>query len=208
MRAGVRIIVGLTAAVAGLGAAAPEGDGPRSSDPGVVIERFAAAPDVVTPVGVTVDPKGRVLVVESHTHFRPPGYKGPPADRIRVLEDRDGDGRGGRTGPDLSTTGAALNHERLVESIVDPNKEVAPQFTAWTVALKDGRVVTGTLLQESEDGLTFGDAEGKLVTVKPSEVEERRPQRTSVMPEGLLRQMTAQEFRDLVAYLRAPRREP
>ena len=37
--------------------------------------------------------RGRVLVIESHTHFPPKDYKGPPADRIRVFEDRDRDGR-------------------------------------------------------------------------------------------------------------------
>src|SRR4051812_1386065 len=77
-----------------LAPASPAADAPpRSLDPAVVIERFAGNPDVVTPTGLTVDGKGRVLVVESHTHFRPKNYNGPPADRIRVLEDRDGDGR-------------------------------------------------------------------------------------------------------------------
>jgi putative heme-binding domain-containing protein len=127
--------------------------------------------------------------------------KGPGCYRCHQV-----DGRGGRTGPDLSATGSALTLERLVESVVDPSKEVAPQFTAWNVALKDGRVFTGTLLRETDEGLVFGDAQGKLVTVKPSEVDEKQPQKTSIMPADLAAQMTAQEFRDLIAYLRAPRR--
>ncbi len=60
------------------------------------VERFAAAPDIVHPVGIAFDNRGRLLVLESHTHFRPEGYKGPKHDRVRVLEDTDGDGKADR----------------------------------------------------------------------------------------------------------------
>ncbi|MFO0953896.1 MAG: PVC-type heme-binding CxxCH protein [Isosphaeraceae bacterium] len=84
MTAGLLLILGTLAAA---------DEPPRSTNPAVAVDLFAEAPDVVTPVGIAVDPKGRVLVVESHTHFRPNDYAGPAADRIRVLEDRDRDGR-------------------------------------------------------------------------------------------------------------------
>ena len=60
---------------------------PRVLDPRLVFERIATEPEIVTPTGIAVDARGRVLVIESHTHFRPKDYKGPPADRIRVFED-------------------------------------------------------------------------------------------------------------------------
>ncbi len=66
---------------------------PRSVDPRVMIEEFAVHPAIVTPTGIAVDHSGRVLVAECHTHFRPPDYAGPPADRIRAFVDTDGDGR-------------------------------------------------------------------------------------------------------------------
>ena len=69
---------------------------PKVVDPRLKIELFAADPEVATPTGIAVDSRGRVLVVESHTHFRPPGYEGPPADRIRMFEDTDGDGKADR----------------------------------------------------------------------------------------------------------------
>ena len=68
-------------------------DPPRVLDKRLVIEEIAAAPDIVTPTGLAVDARGRVLVVESHTHFRPKDYAGPEADRIRLIDDADGDGR-------------------------------------------------------------------------------------------------------------------
>jgi len=69
---------------------------PRSLDDRIVIELFAEAPDIVTPIGIVVDRHSRALVVESHTHFRPDDYEGPKADRIRALEDTNGDGRADR----------------------------------------------------------------------------------------------------------------
>ena len=74
--------------------AVPEAEaGPKTVDARLVIERFASEPEIVTPTGIAVDERGRVFVVECHTHYRLPSYNGPLTDRIRVFEDRDGDGR-------------------------------------------------------------------------------------------------------------------
>src|SRR5206468_1217509 len=71
-------------------------DAPKASDPRLVVELFAAAPDIVHPANIAFDKRGRLLVIESHTHFRPRDYQGPRHDRVRVLEDTDGDGRADR----------------------------------------------------------------------------------------------------------------
>ncbi len=89
-----------------------------------------------------------------------------------------------------------------MESILNPSKEIAPQFVAWSVARTDGTVFTGILLDQSPEGaLIFADSQGRLITVKAGEIAERKPQTTSIMPDNLARLMTLQEFRDLLAYL-------
>ena len=60
---------------------------PQSPDGSVKVTLFAADPQIVTPIGITVDPHGRVFVIESNSHFRPKDYKGPATDRIRILAD-------------------------------------------------------------------------------------------------------------------------
>jgi putative membrane-bound dehydrogenase-like protein len=75
-----------------------EAEAPRVHDSRLEAKLFAAAPDIVHPISLDFDSKGRLLVIESHTHFAPPGYKGPKHDRVRVLEDTDGDGRADRIG--------------------------------------------------------------------------------------------------------------
>src|SRR5438105_1911891 len=71
-------------------------DVPHVADPRLVVELFAAAPDIVHPIGIDFDSRGRLLVIESHTHFRPANYQGPPHDRIRILEDTKGTGKADR----------------------------------------------------------------------------------------------------------------
>ena len=66
---------------------------PVSRDPRLVIELFAADPDIVTPTGLDVDHAGRVFVIESNTHFPPEGYDRHPTDRLLVLRDLDDDGQ-------------------------------------------------------------------------------------------------------------------
>ncbi|WP_240469928.1 PVC-type heme-binding CxxCH protein [Cyclobacterium sp. SYSU L10401] len=49
-------------------------------------------PEIVTPIGIAVDEKDRVYVLESHTHLPPKDYQGPDHDIIKVYEDSNGDG--------------------------------------------------------------------------------------------------------------------
>jgi len=78
-------------AVSALPAAEPE-----VRDDRLELTLVASEPDIVTPVGATFDSKGRLLVVEVHTHFPPDNYAGPKHDRIRFIEDTDGDGKADR----------------------------------------------------------------------------------------------------------------
>src|SRR3954465_250971 len=66
---------------------------PRVADSTYKLELVAKEPQIVTPIGMAFDRKGRLLVVESHTHQRPENYQGPAGDRIRMLSDSNGDGR-------------------------------------------------------------------------------------------------------------------
>ena len=112
------------------------------------------------------------------------------------------DGRGGRIGPDLLAAGRTLDRRRLVESILQPSREVAPQFVTWQIETQDGRNLSGMLLREAVDGTqTFVDQQGQTFALHPRDISERKAQNRSVMPDGLEKLLTLQEFRDLVAFL-------
>ena len=127
--------------------------------------------------------------------------KGPGCHRCHQV-----DGRGGEIGPDLSTTGRILDRRRLLDFILQPSREMAPKFVPWLVETKDGRLVQGVLLSETPAGdAVYGTAQGDQVAVLHSEMEQRSPQTVSIMPADLVRTMTTQELRDLLAYLQQRR---
>jgi putative membrane-bound dehydrogenase-like protein len=112
------------------------------------------------------------------------------------------DGRGGAIGPDLSRVGGSTARDKLIESILTPSKEIAPQYVSWVITTRDGRVRTGVIVDEGPNStITMADAQGRLEVLSRADVEERHALNTSIMPENLPALMTRQEFRDLIAYL-------
>lgn len=66
---------------------------PTLSDDRLQISLYAADPDIMTPIGGAVDSKGRLFVIECHTHTPPADYDGPKGDVIKVFEGTRPDGR-------------------------------------------------------------------------------------------------------------------
>ena len=69
------------------------GNGPTVTDDRLTLTRFASDPDIMTPIGIAVDNRDRIFVLESHTHLEPDDFEGPEGDRIKIFRDPDNDGR-------------------------------------------------------------------------------------------------------------------
>ena len=109
---------------------------------------------------------------------------------------------GGRLGPDLSTIARGADREKLMQSILHPSRDIAPQFVSHEIETKDGRTLTGFLIAQSSDGtLTIVSADGKAVRVSGDQIASRTQSKVSMMPEGLDRTMSVQGFCDLMAFL-------
>jgi putative heme-binding domain-containing protein len=109
--------------------------------------------------------------------------------------------QGERIGPDLTGIGNRFARVYLVESILEPSRTIAPGYEAVTVLLADGRVVTGTRVAETADALTLGDNQGQKHVLAKSRIEQSSVQPASLMPDGLEKQLTADDFVDLIAFL-------
>jgi putative heme-binding domain-containing protein len=109
--------------------------------------------------------------------------------------------KGGDVGPDLSDVGGKFDREQLIESVLDPSRQIVEGYRPTVVATADGRVLCGIVKEETAGELTLVDAEGRRHTVCKEEVEERRPADASLMPEGLAAGLSREEFSDLIAYL-------
>jgi quinoprotein glucose dehydrogenase len=109
-------------------------------------------------------------------------------------------GEGGDVGPDLSDVGKRQTREYLLESIVDPNKQIAMGFSTVVVELKSGRTVVGVLKGEDAKELRLMTAEAKLIVVPKDQIDDRRGGK-SAMPEDLIKHLSRSELRDLVEFL-------
>ena len=109
-------------------------------------------------------------------------------------------GEGGAIGPDLTGSNRD-NLDYLLENIIDPSAVVAQGFTVSTIVMNDGRVITGTILSETADTLTVQTAEQRLALDR-DDVDEIHASSLSLMPDGLLEPLSAQEIADLIRYLR------
>jgi putative heme-binding domain-containing protein len=113
------------------------------------------------------------------------------------------EGRGADIGPDLTSVTGRMTRDRLLQSILQPSREIAPQFVPWLLVTDDGRIRTGLSLGVSNDGRSerFIDSEGQEFTLDLETIEARRASSKSIMPEGLQDSLTIGELRDLLALL-------
>ncbi|MFP6649569.1 MAG: hypothetical protein VB817_08910, partial [Pirellulaceae bacterium] len=108
-------------------------------------------------------------------------------------------GSGGKIAPDL--TGAQRSSlEYLLENIVDPSATLAESFRMTSLLLTDGRVVNGVVLRKALQTWDIQTSK-ELVVIRTAEIDESRPTRLSLMPEGLLDVLDKQQTADLFAYL-------
>lgn len=108
-------------------------------------------------------------------------------------------GEGGAIGPDL--TGAdRKNLDYLLENIIDPSATVATSYRASVLAMDDGRLLTGVVLDNNGQTLKLQTQE-ELLTLEVDSIEDSKKTELSLMPEGLLDKLTDQEKVDLFGFL-------
>jgi putative heme-binding domain-containing protein len=110
-------------------------------------------------------------------------------------------GQGADVGPDLSQIGKKYDRAKILDNILTPSREIDPKFVVYLAALNDGRVQTGLLVERTEQAISLKDNKGKVSTLALADIEQLAPQQQSLMPDLLLRDMTAEQVADLLAYL-------
>jgi quinoprotein glucose dehydrogenase len=109
-------------------------------------------------------------------------------------------GEGGEVGPELKGIGSKQKRDYILESIVDPNKQIAKGYESVLLVLTNGQTRTGVLKGEDAKEIRLMTAEGKLVVVPKADVDERRAGK-SAMPDDVIKKLSKSELRDLVEFL-------
>jgi putative membrane-bound dehydrogenase-like protein len=110
----------------------------------------------------------------------------------------------GDLGKDVGPNLAAIRQwspDQVLINILDPNREVAPNFLAYTVETKAGRTLDGMIADESASSLTVKRAEGVTETVLRRDIAQISGSGLSLMPEGLEAGISVEQMADLIAFL-------
>ena len=103
-------------------------------------------------------------------------------------------------GPDLSGLSHRKDRMWLLQSILEPSRQIAPEYMPRTIVLNDGRTFTGIRLR-SYTHETIRDTNGQNRTFDRNDIESMIESTVSFMPTGLVNSLTNRELRDLVEFL-------
>ena len=103
-------------------------------------------------------------------------------------------------GPDLITV-KTKGREGILTAILDPNKEVAPQYIAYTVNTKDGQTVAGIITNDSATSMTLKMMGGAEINIPRSNIKGSSASGASLMPEGIETGMSVQDMSDLLDFI-------
>ncbi len=107
---------------------------------------------------------------------------------------------GGSVGPDLSPVGSISPADYIVNSILNPNLAVKEQFVTRRVLTTDGEIITGIQIDRDDQRLRLRDATGKTITIPIANIDQE-DEGKSLMPQGITKFLTDQEFLDLARFV-------
>lgn len=111
-------------------------------------------------------------------------------------------GKGAKVGPQLDGIGNR-GIDRVLEDIIDPNRNVDQAFRASTLSLKNGQVKIGLVLREEGETVILADNEGKEIRIPKNTIGERSQSLLSPMPANFVDQVPEADFYHLLAFLLA-----
>ena len=103
-------------------------------------------------------------------------------------------------GPDLITV-KTKGRDGILTAILEPSKEVAAQYIAYTVNTKDGQTFNGIIVKDDASSLTLRLMGGIEQTIQRSNIKGSSSTGTSLMPDGLETGMTVQDMADLITFV-------
>ena len=109
-------------------------------------------------------------------------------------------GAGGQVGPDMTSIGASAQVDYLIDSLLQPNKQVKEGFHSVVVLTTNGDTLNGIKLKQTDTQLILRNADDKEIAIPLDQIDEQQPG-GSIMPVGLIDTLTEAELVDLVRFL-------
>ena len=112
-------------------------------------------------------------------------------------------GQGGAVGPSLSGI-ASRNRDTLLVDILDPSRQVNPEFISYSVITIDGETLTGLLISENRQNVTLRRPNVPDESIPRSRITRVQANQVSLMPDGLESGLTPEDLADLLEFLAKP----
>ncbi|MBI85121.1 MAG: hypothetical protein CMJ81_18150 [Planctomycetaceae bacterium] len=124
------------------------------------------------------------------------------SDAARCRNCHPAGGQKDSLGPDLREIGKKVRHKsELLDHILKPSFKIEDKYVSYAIVTDAGKILSGLILERTESELVFKTIEKKVLRLSLDEIDEINVQKTSLMPEFLLRDLTPQEAADLLSYL-------
>jgi uncharacterized repeat protein (TIGR03806 family) len=163
-----------------------------------LFERFLPDSERVVRLGDTVDP-AVVLALSGDVRRGREIFLNNTAAQCKTCHRLEGAGE--PIGPDLAKIGAKYPRPELLRHLLEPSRTIDPKYATFVVELKSGQIHTGLLAERNDREVVLKDAQNRTTRLRASEINQMAPQARSMMPELLLRDLTAQQAADLLDYL-------
>lgn len=110
--------------------------------------------------------------------------------------------RGGNIGPDLSYVGIRRDPPHILESILDPSRQVEMEFQLVEIETQDGLIYRGVKKNETQGEIRLGISSGEVRAIQKDLMIRMESRPESLMPENYAELLTPTQIADLVSYLR------
>ncbi len=109
--------------------------------------------------------------------------------------------QGGKVGPELTSVAGTRTAQFIIQSILEPSTEIASGYESVLVQMTDGRILDGRIDREDSDSLWILNADGEELAIALADIERRRTQEISLMPDNFAEVLTVKQLHDVLAFL-------
>jgi len=110
-------------------------------------------------------------------------------------------GQGTEVGPDLDGIGKKYSRAQILENILDPSRQIDQKYLTYLIETKSGKMHRGLLMSKDAERIVLKSPENRRLEVAPADIDRMVAEQKSIMPDLLLRDMTAEQVADLTAFL-------
>ena len=104
-------------------------------------------------------------------------------------------------GPELTKIAGQRTRSELLESLIQPSAKIEAKYQNTIVQTKDGVTTTGIIVSRDAKEVVLRDAKNQEVRISADNIERLQPSKASLMPDGVFKDLTAQDAADLLEYL-------